>query len=535
MRGTSNWLTVLLVIFMVHSVPTADAADMVPWVADIQMAQQMASARNQLILLHFYADNCPPCRRLEKNVFSNPGFGHGVARNYVPVRINATVSPDLARKFHVAQWPTDLMITANGEEIHRMTSPQDANEYLRLLNQIAWRVSSMPAGTPIQQVSQGFASGSNSSSSSAGTSPYQLTQFDPQGSFQDNGTNKNEMPRYDLGGPASIANQPAATHHGGNVPSSSTMPSQQAMIANQYAAPGSGLSTGYANVPQPNSFQTPLPPMTAQQGLSPQQVIAQAQQQIALAQQQIAQAQVQPQQHARPRSIENQFVTARANAPGGFAGGTFHGNPGVANPNGQPPNMPLPAQEPSTGAVASTGRFGNAAIPPLAMPNGNTPNAAPGSTPADPLLSLTPSKVASNVSSPASHEPQGPSSNPQEVHEFGMEGYCPVSIIDEDRWVKGDKRWGAHHRGRLYLFHTAAAQQKFLAAPDQYSPVLAGFDPVVFAERGEYSEGRRSHGIRYKDQIFLFASEESLSQFTESPRRFAEVAQQAIGGNRMLR
>ena len=116
-----------------------------------------------------------------------------------------------------------------------------------------------------------------------------------------------------------------------------------------------------------------------------------------------------------------------------------------------------------------------------------------------------------------------------------MDGCCPVTLIDENRWAKGDKRWGARHRGSLYLFQSAAAQQKFLASPDQYSPALAGFDPVVFVERGQYSAGMRAHGIRYQDQIYLFESEQSLSRFAESPVRYAELVRQAVGTNRQLR
>ncbi len=116
------------------------ASDMVPWVEDINTARQIAAARNQLILIHFFSNNCPPCRNLEANVFSQPGFGHGVARGYVPVRVNVSVSPDLARQFRVDRWPMDVVMTASGQEIHRMVSPQDGNEYLRILNQVSWRV-----------------------------------------------------------------------------------------------------------------------------------------------------------------------------------------------------------------------------------------------------------------------------------------------------------------------------------------------------------------------------------------------------------
>ena len=101
---------------------TVSAANMVPWVQDINTARQIAATRNQLILVHFFSDNCPPCRQLEANVFSQPGFGHGLARSYVPVQINVSVSPDLARQFRVDRWPMDVVAVASQANVGGGTS-----------------------------------------------------------------------------------------------------------------------------------------------------------------------------------------------------------------------------------------------------------------------------------------------------------------------------------------------------------------------------------------------------------------------------
>jgi protein disulfide-isomerase len=112
---------------------------------------------------------------------------------------------------------------------------------------------------------------------------------------------------------------------------------------------------------------------------------------------------------------------------------------------------------------------------------------------------------------------------------LGIEGFCAVAVMEEDRWVPGDPRWGARHRGRLYLFHDAVSQQRFMANPDRYSPILAGYDPVVFAEQGQYSSGRREHGVRYNDRMYLFDSEANLLRFSQQPDRYAEYALRAMG------
>ena len=53
---------------------------------------------------------------------------------------------------------------------------------------------------------------------------------------------------------------------------------------------------------------------------------------------------------------------------------------------------------------------------------------------------------------------------------FGLEGYCPVALVEQSKWVKGDPRWGVIHRGRTYLFSSVDAKQRFWSSPDRYTP-----------------------------------------------------------------
>jgi YHS domain-containing protein len=109
-----------------------------------------------------------------------------------------------------------------------------------------------------------------------------------------------------------------------------------------------------------------------------------------------------------------------------------------------------------------------------------------------------------------------------------LEGYCPVTLLESRQWQKANTEFGAIHRGRTYLFRSAAEQTKFLADPDRYSPVLSGLDAVAFAQRGEKVEGKRSYGLTYNKQIYLFADEASLKAFEASPQVFAGAAHQAM-------
>jgi YHS domain-containing protein len=109
-----------------------------------------------------------------------------------------------------------------------------------------------------------------------------------------------------------------------------------------------------------------------------------------------------------------------------------------------------------------------------------------------------------------------------------MEGYCPVSLMESSHWTKGDVRFGAIHRGRTYLFASPGEQQKFLANPDRYSPMLSGYDPVAYLEQGKMVDGRRQCGIVHEGRMYLFTDEGSLQRFCDSPERYTGGVRQAM-------
>lgn len=97
-----------------------------------------------------------------------------------------------------------------------------------------------------------------------------------------------------------------------------------------------------------------------------------------------------------------------------------------------------------------------------------------------------------------------------------MDGFCPVTLVEHARWQQGDTRWGAVHQGKTYLFASQQGQQKFLASPDRFAPILSGYDPVYYAEKGQLVEGKREHGVFFANRIFLFADEVALDRFSKN-------------------
>jgi len=115
---------------------------------------------------------------------------------------------------------------------------------------------------------------------------------------------------------------------------------------------------------------------------------------------------------------------------------------------------------------------------------------------------------------------QSPVVNPP----LGLEGYCPVALTDNVTWAVGNRLWGARHRGRTYLFSGPEQQQRFLAEPDRYAPVLSGNDVVAAVEQGQQIPGHRKYGVFFAGKVYLFAGEDSLTKFSKTPGHYANLA-----------
>lgn len=105
---------------------------------------------------------------------------------------------------------------------------------------------------------------------------------------------------------------------------------------------------------------------------------------------------------------------------------------------------------------------------------------------------------------------------------FGLDGYCPVQLVENDRWQKGNKDWGVIHRGRVYLFVGQEEQRRFLTDPDRYAPVSSGNDVVLAAEVGHAVPGFREFGAKFDGHVYLFASEGTLKKFESNPPYYAQ-------------
>ena len=109
--------------------------------------------------------------------------------------------------------------------------------------------------------------------------------------------------------------------------------------------------------------------------------------------------------------------------------------------------------------------------------------------------------------------------SPHRSAAVAIDGYCPVQLCENDKWVAGTSEFKAEYRGQVYLFSGPAERRRFLATPDRYVPANSGNDPVL-ALGGRNVPGKPEHAAVCNGRLYLFSSDAALTQFREEPERY---------------
>lgn len=388
-------------------------AQEINWRKDLDLAKQDAIASGKLIMLHFGADWCRPCRQVESYVFSSPKVINAMNDHVVPVKIDVDRHPDLVKKFKVKGIPEDIFITPDEQIVQRASSPTDAENFHKRL------VSTQQLGSSIFKDKQRLADLDTLNK-----------QIDANAASKENLAEawRNPSELTAVASPVSqLENANSAFAKSQKVASQSAV-EFEAMVRQKYGLDGAGDSLKPADKPVVSQDQTLQP----------------------IDEDSFVQASVTA--HAKPKNnaIVNSFATASP-----------------------PADFSTRVAEPATSSVA--------------------------------------------IESPVA---------------YALGGDCPVSLLTENRWVEGDKRFGCVHRGRVYLFESEVKQQRFLSSPDDFSPMLAGYDPVEFRERGKLVDGAREFGIvmsqNDRQAIVLFATRENAQKFKANPSDFLNEIRVAV-------
>ena len=485
----------------------------IPWQQNLEAAKQQARVTGKLVLVHFWADWCPACVRFEKTVFNQPEVAQAIDGGYVAVKLNADHFPSTARAMSVRTLPTDIIITPDGREVARFTSEDQrrrvatANGFVTEITRLAevykpGAAVTIAARAP-QTVPTQTALGGNMTVPPA-TNPY-------------TGIGQS----YNPGIATQSGNRLTSPVSSGVPVSSSANPS--ANIQMPTATPNFPTSPSGTTTPQlsPNNTPTPQPAFQNSQPFAPVTSYPnnRTTANLPIANSPVNSSPINGAAGGAQSAGRSRYVSQSPQAtPQGMTTSTTPAQPFVANPfNANPPAAvaTTPAQTPT--------RYSAQARPRQSAPVTSQRAISQPVTPSQPQPTLNQPVPSGQTSSQAAR-----GSNLG----LGLDGYCPVTLQHERRWVVGDRRWGVNHEGRTYLFMGPTQQQLFYANPNLYSPVLAGADPVLALETGQSVPGSRRHGVVYDSHVFLFSSEATLQRFTQDPDRFVNGVHQALKLNR---
>ena len=135
--GCKKFFACITLMLGLASAPAFSVEQEIAWTEDYDAAVERAASANCVLLLHFYGDYCPPCKLLDKKTFHDPSLVAAINENVVAVKINAEKRKDLAKKYNVNRWPTDVYLYSNGDELYRGVSDQDPTVYTKKIQRIA--------------------------------------------------------------------------------------------------------------------------------------------------------------------------------------------------------------------------------------------------------------------------------------------------------------------------------------------------------------------------------------------------------------
>ncbi len=632
---SSLFIAFVLIIWPAAINPVA--SQQIRWHEDLESASQIAADENKLVLLHFGAEWCRPCKSLETFVFSSPEVQTAMRQNVVAVKIDVDREPNLVKEYGVSGVPFDIAITPQGRVVSKRSSPRDASSYSAMINGFNRVINCLQAEKPaiMEQLNQ---FGAAETASHKVIKNRSLVPAKPSHTAPLASNNSFELQRKSrVANPYALA----AESHPEKKPSPETM-QNQFVGATSASKRISGTANGTSG--KLAKQVAPIDP-----GQFPEKMSSTARASIT--------------ENLANKEIKNQFFVAKPvsdrgdtiaktttteNAPSvarlssvaasnhsqDFAASTFPPEkvtgieskvsasaeeslypfksslndvtkklmpqinsasaPQMTSDSAKPAqseklpdldaalvagetDLQSPLAQTNNSATLAEVSFGGPADKLMAQKQLSTQTsplkptksvdqviaetATPGKGPVEIKAEaklLLPSKtivddrrffedslskqtaaqdrqgaIPSGKTKPGSQavSPGHELAASQPAEQFALKGKCPVNLLKTGQWIDGDPQWGCVHRNKTYLFSSQANLREFQSNPDAYSPLLAGFDPVIFHQQGKLVDGIEEHGVFMGKspsmRVILFSSAKTRAAFQANPKAYINTIRQA--------
>jgi len=230
----------------------------IQWQTDIEQGRRLAAQTGKRVLVHFWSTSCPPCRRLESQVYSRSEVAEKISATFIPVKIDAASNASLLRHYQIRLLPTDLIMEPDGSVLSVQRCPLEATTYLAGLTRFAAKAKPAidPARAPQRAASLSHRAGSRSPTAGVDLGPrYGETNPGPNANAAANST-------------------PPVYAFEQSVPPNITAPAPS-MVENPTVVPAAGMYGLNQAMYQPKNVSAtvvpPTPPTDAARGALPNQ------------------------------------------------------------------------------------------------------------------------------------------------------------------------------------------------------------------------------------------------------------------------
>jgi len=132
-RLLSSVLSALILL----TAQSAYAAE-VSWVPKLKDALKLAQTQNKFVVIDVSASWCPPCIKMEREVFRDPKFIE-FSQSQVFMHLDAEKDSEgtsVALRFDVHSYPTILILSSAGDEIHRLIGGRSTSQLIHDLQDV---------------------------------------------------------------------------------------------------------------------------------------------------------------------------------------------------------------------------------------------------------------------------------------------------------------------------------------------------------------------------------------------------------------
>lgn len=516
---------------------STQAQQAIQWETDIARAQQLAKQQNKLVLLHFTAPWSLSCRNLANFVHAESRVRSAFRENVIAVKIDVDQYPEIVEQYEVPSVPFEVILTADKKVVSKRKSPDNSSAYYKMVTE--WAVLLNDAN----KVSHAINDLQNLKTSPASKFQGKTTSFSPttpKHLSPSNSPESAELKRRSENPPFAKPNltdqspskptkddttgaesKPFAPEPLGTALPAYQIPDQSSAFSGQNykkLASKEEQKQSFIQVPtgqvKKNPFFTAPKKQATPLATNANDTNPEKNTELKLPKFKI------PTPQPKTPAPESSLAISQTPAPLQTQTPPFD-EANKPNNDFRPPNPPMLVERPTKNFLSP-----KTDSPKPELDNQFKPSKSILKSPA-----ISPKQMLAESGSSLKETPVN-KKNPTTTPTYALRGKCPVSLLLQGKWVNGNPQWGCVHRNQVYIFSSELNLKRFKENPEAFSPILAGFDPVVFHETGKLTTGLLNHGVFMGEapnqRIILFSGAKTRNQFEASPKQYLETVRQAM-------